>query len=412
MILKFLRSYTSALRYSASTEDTFIIKLDRSLANLKLRCYDKALKDAVEFPPGDKPSEKGLYRAARCLYELGRFQESLDAVTSLLAHYPNNGEAKKETLRVERRLREQEHGDYDFHAMYGAAKNTPPCLDHATYVGPVTIKASNGRGRGLFTTRDVVAGELLLCEKAFSYCYADTGEGKASSKTSILMNTHTDRMVMGTQPDLITATVQKMYRNPSLMPTFISLYHGDYKPVKETEMDGAPIVDTYVVSTETNKCQVILTSHLASSSTESSPSTSSDALEPPAKTTSPLTNSKKAKRPTTPAASSSPLPLSTIAASTMPAAASLATCNLCAPHVTSQLARKSSSGMLFLKQTALGRRCRKSCRIGASNARASCAKRTRRHPRRCSKRGPPSWKTSRQHSSLPLAPTYQKQNAY
>ena len=54
--------------------------------------------------------------------------------------------------------------------MYRAAKDTPPCLDNATFAGNVEVQASKGRGRGLFTTKDVIAGELLLCEKAFSYC--------------------------------------------------------------------------------------------------------------------------------------------------------------------------------------------------------------------------------------------------
>lgn len=147
-------------------------------------------------------------------------------------------------MRAEKRLSEQEKGEYDFKAMYKAAERTPPHLDNATYVGPVTIKTSEGRGRGLFTTRDVVAGELLLCEKAFSYCFASREEGAVSSKTSILMNLHTKRGTVGTQADLITDTVQKMLRNPSLMPSFTALHHGDYKPVKETEIDGLPVVDT------------------------------------------------------------------------------------------------------------------------------------------------------------------------
>ena len=150
-------------------------------------------------------------------------------------------------MRTEYRLKEQEYGYYDFKSMYKAAKNTPPHLDCATYLGPVAVKSSENRGRGLFTTKDVVAGEMLLCEKAFSYCWADARDNQDGSKTSLLMNTTTDRMVMGTQPDLITTTVQKLYRNPSLIPAFNSLHHGDYKPVEATRVDGSAVVDTCVV---------------------------------------------------------------------------------------------------------------------------------------------------------------------
>lgn len=147
-------------------------------------------------------------------------------------------------MRTEKRLSEQEKGEYDFKAMYKAAEDTPPYLDNATYIGPVIIKNSKGRGRGLFTTRAVVAGELLLCEKAFSYCFASREENTGSSKTSMLINTQTKRVTMGTQAELITATAQKMMRNPTLAPSFIALHHGDYKPVKETEVDGQPVIDT------------------------------------------------------------------------------------------------------------------------------------------------------------------------
>ena len=191
-----------------------------------------------------KVSEKGIYRAARSLYELQRFQECRESFTLLLDNYPNNAEAKGQLLRTEKRLSEQEKGEYDFKAMYKAAEEFPPYLDNATYSGPVSIKNSEGRGRGIFTTRAVVAGELLLCEKAFSYCFAGGEESAGSSKTSLLINTQTNRMTMGTQAELITATAQKMLRNPSLAPSFTSLHHGDYKPVRETEIDGQPIVDT------------------------------------------------------------------------------------------------------------------------------------------------------------------------
>lgn len=150
--------------------------------------------------------------------------------------------------RVNHRLTEQKHGHYDFRAMYEATKVSPLYLDHATHIGPVEIKASEGRGRGLFTTRAVEAGELLLCEKAFAHCYADTTDGSqsSSSKISLLMNVHTNRMVIGTQGDLIQNVVQQLLRNPSLTPAFTSLYHGSYEPVEATHVDEAPVVDTYV----------------------------------------------------------------------------------------------------------------------------------------------------------------------
>lgn len=108
------------------------------------------------------------------------------------------------------------------------------------------VKISPDRGRGLFTTKAVKAGELLLCEKAFAHCYAGSSEesSKDGSKINLLVNIHTNRMTIGTQSDLITAIVQKLWRNPSLLSEFATLHHGSYEPVCVTEVDGKPVIDT------------------------------------------------------------------------------------------------------------------------------------------------------------------------
>lgn len=238
--------YTKALDCTTTSEETQLVKLNRSLAYLKVQRFDEALADATGVTKEHQLSEKGIYRAARSLYELQRFQECRENLTHLLKNYPNNAEAKEQLLRAEKRLDEQARGEYDFSAMYKAAERTPPCLDHATYNEPVVIKISEGRGRGLFTSRAVVPGELLLCEKAFAYRFAGREGDAGCSKISMLMNVHTKRAITGTQSNLITAVVQKTLRNPSLMQSFTSLYHGEYKPIKEIEVDDLPVTDTFL----------------------------------------------------------------------------------------------------------------------------------------------------------------------
>ena len=244
-MLIFDNSYTLALHRSTTSEISDILHLNRSLVNIKLQRYDNALKD-IGLTADAQQSEKGLYRSALSLYNLGEFQQSHQVLTSLVFHLSQSESGKDMMLRTTQRLKEQKNGDYDFKAMYKAAQETPPCLDNATFIGNVEVRASKGRGRGLFTTKDVTAGELLLCEKAFSYCSSE------HSKATLLMNVDTDRGVLGTQADLITATVQKLFCNPSLRSMFTSLYHGDYQPVDDVEIDGMPIVDTYIFSTTLN----------------------------------------------------------------------------------------------------------------------------------------------------------------
>ncbi|KAN0087063.1 hypothetical protein V8E54_000751 [Elaphomyces granulatus] len=247
-----VQNYTTALEFPVSLQERMALRLNRALAYLKNDCFDAALADTECLTsPLDAPG-KALERASQALYELGRFSECQGILTLLCEKYPNNVSATMELKRVRCRLGEQESGTYNFKTITDEmSKVPPPHLDHATFVGPVAVKASIGRGRGLFTTKAVKAGDLILCEKAFAHCYADpAGDPTVAaecSAISLLVNIHTNRMTIGTQSDLITKVVQKLWRNPSLLPDFMELHHGSYKPVDVTEVDGKPIIDTFLV---------------------------------------------------------------------------------------------------------------------------------------------------------------------
>ena len=165
----------------------------------------------------------------------------------LRARYPNNGEAVIQLRRVKRHLEEQRNGIYNFKDIHQHAQNLrPPHLDNASFLESVIVKPSEGRGRGLFTTKAVKAGDLVLCEKAFAHCYAkpEGQSGAEGSDIGMLFNLQTDRMTTGTQIDLITEVVQKLRRNPSFLQEFSALHHGTYSPVCTGEVDGKPVVDT------------------------------------------------------------------------------------------------------------------------------------------------------------------------
>lgn len=228
-----------------------MIRLNRALAKIQDESYEDALIDTQGLGPNPNPSEKALYRAGKALYGLGRFSECADIFQTLGEKYSNNTEAAKELVRVQLRLAEQRNGAYDFKSMYKeVSRLQPPQLDHATFIGPVILKPSPGRGRGLFTTKAVKAGELLLCEKAFAHCYVGGSENGAggTSKTSMLLNMHTNRITIGAQGELITKIVQKLWRNLRYVPEFATLHHGSYEPATVTEVDGQPVIDRYCIA--------------------------------------------------------------------------------------------------------------------------------------------------------------------
>jgi hypothetical protein len=220
-----------------------VIKRNRSLAYLKTKQYDAALAD-TGFPSfNGEHSGKRLFRAAEALYYLARYDECRQTLEQLCEIFPANKEAATALTRAQRRCAECTTGEFDFKLLQAEAKkHRPPHLDHATYVGPVKIRKVKGKGRGLFVTKHVKVGDLLLCEKAFSHAHVDEEHG-GNASLSLLMNVETDKSFMGGQADLIQLITQKLFKNPSMASAFTDLHHGAYQAVDTTSVDGQPIVD-------------------------------------------------------------------------------------------------------------------------------------------------------------------------
>lgn len=186
-------------------------------------------------------SEKALFRKAQALYYLRRYRECCDTHKLLAEKYPANALARHEFQCASSCLAEENTGKYGFKDMILEAKKLrPPHLEHGTYVGLVTIKATQTRGRGLFTTEAVKAGDLLLCEKAFAHAFHD--EDKPGDLT-LLMSQDTNRITLGTHGQLIELIAQKLHKNPSLVSKFIDLCHSSHDSF-DIQADGQPVFDT------------------------------------------------------------------------------------------------------------------------------------------------------------------------
>lgn len=216
-------------------------QLNRALSFLKSYRFDAALRDVEDVLQASELSEKGLFRKAQALYQLRMFEKSCETHAILAKKYPDNTMAAHEYARASARLVEQESGRYEFrNMMLEAKKRQPPRLDRGTYIGPVTVKQTQSHGRGLFTTEAVKAGDLLFCEKAFAHAFHDED---ASKDLRLLLNVDMDKATIGTQGELIELIAQKLYKNPSLLPGFVDLYHATYKSVGVLEVDDIPVVD-------------------------------------------------------------------------------------------------------------------------------------------------------------------------
>ena len=195
----------------------------------------------------DKTSEKALFRAARASYGLGNFTQCHSYLAELQELYPGNKAATKDMERCELRFRELA-GDFDFASMLKEAvtKQPSPHLDRAAYIGPIEVRkcAIESHGRGLFTTKAVKAGELLLCEKAFVTAFAPE-ETRAMTEIDQPKESDADgsdwRLKL--RAELAANTLVKLFRNPSVVSVFADLYPGPNADEQIDEDTNLPEVD-------------------------------------------------------------------------------------------------------------------------------------------------------------------------
>ncbi|KAK7946933.1 uncharacterized protein PG986_011254 [Apiospora aurea] len=136
--------------------------------------------------------------------------------------------------------------------MYQEAQRPPYLIDCATFSRLVEVRDSPGRGKGLFTTQAVAAGNILLCEKASGYsCYKVQDNTAPSTPTYMDIN----KSLVGVSTDVLTHLVQRLRHNPESVAEFSTLYSGEYKTgpeqfnvPPESMVDGQLLVDVFHVA--------------------------------------------------------------------------------------------------------------------------------------------------------------------
>jgi hypothetical protein len=112
---------------------------------------------------------------------------------------------------------------YDWKAMFEhSTKISAPFLDVADYTGPVTVARIPGKGRGLITTQDAKAGELLLVSKALVVAY----QAETPDLTVINVDLVNNYMSKTTHVTAKTKAVHQLVDNNGLGKMFDSLQAG------------------------------------------------------------------------------------------------------------------------------------------------------------------------------------------
>ncbi|KAF4627530.1 hypothetical protein G7Y89_g10624 [Cudoniella acicularis] len=222
---------------------------NRAHINLVLNRLDEAKADALASLTGledQKHKEldsKAYFRAGCAAHNLGDFQEAKRFFEEHQKLTPGDKHAAALLRKTESRLKEQASGMYDFKKIKVSLAMGRPRVDAASFTLNTKVGESPGHGRGLFATRDMAFGEIILCEKPFCVIWGSEDE----ALTAMTYDGRDDKIRVF-PAGLCKAVVQKLLDNPSQVEKVMDLY-GDYSGIgKQIIMeDSGPVIDTFQV---------------------------------------------------------------------------------------------------------------------------------------------------------------------
>ncbi|OLN93218.1 SET and MYND domain-containing protein [Colletotrichum chlorophyti] len=221
---------------------------NRAHVNLLLNRLDEAIFDAkasISRKNDDQQSRdlngKAFFRAGCAAYNQGEYYEAKSFFEEQQKLMPNDKSVNLQLRRVNARIREKETGAYDLKKLKAGISQPSQQMDVATFIRNTEIKDSTGRGRGLFATRNIPAGEIVICEKAFCV------ENQAS--TAITYDVR-DKRIRVSPIGLTESITQKLLDNPSQIAKVMDLYgdyQGDSNSRRISRTADGPIVDSFRV---------------------------------------------------------------------------------------------------------------------------------------------------------------------
>ncbi|GAA6024401.1 hypothetical protein JCM11491_003539 [Sporobolomyces phaffii] len=244
-----VKAYTDGLATTSWLEQQLVLQLNRAQAHLGLGNFYQALQDAsgvlslledgIDAPVTTK--EKATLRRSRAFEGLRQFTRALESYEELLANFPDSAEARAGVARVRKLLRQSKTGEFEWLELNRAVNTLDSRRDFIVgdFVGTIEVKsdAARGGGRGIFATKDIKPGDLLLVETSFA-----TGRTKNDKKRLVMAFDLRDHSVVDQQRlDLYEKVVAKALDDPSSLTALYGLYGGESFPPSSTPtLEGEP----------------------------------------------------------------------------------------------------------------------------------------------------------------------------
>lgn len=247
--------YSAGLAILAGSQDEEASKLARDIhrnrahVNLQLQRNDEAKLDGqaavtnIDDARHKDLDSKAYFRAACAAYNLGQWQEAKTLFEKQQSLAPADKDAAANLEKLQKRLRQSKTGLYDFEAIRAGLSKLRSRVDAADYDGPTERKESKGHGFGLFATKDIPAGAVILCEKALAIVWSHEADGW-TALTVDARDGQTRVQPVGLTKNLVS----KLTANPSLIAKATSLF-GDHTGIGTQTLikDGTPVIDTFQI---------------------------------------------------------------------------------------------------------------------------------------------------------------------
>ena len=181
--------YTLALGLVTNTSSRTTLQCNKAAAALRIRDFRRAVSHCNESLILDNKHFKTSYRKAQALIGLRRYDEALSLLQVLLKSCEFDDETITRMPELQRTIMTvnaamvQRAGDYDFKTLPFHPSNQ---LEVGCFLGPLVIKQSGASGRGLFLSKSVRKGDLLLVEQPMAFNFK-------SSKHNIMSDTSTTK---------------------------------------------------------------------------------------------------------------------------------------------------------------------------------------------------------------------------
>jgi len=242
--------------YEASKHDDLTLRCDllrnRAATNLCLARYESALEDAEaailpeSVPTSGQLNAKTHGRAARAAYALRDWDKADAHFAQALLLSPDNKDFLMARMCIADRLKEVNSGIYDFKNISDSLGDKGSRLDNADFLSNTEVRLAGRRGRGLFATKMLKAGDLIFCEKAFAICFRP----ESMDDVLTIINLNTQRVSVGPQAMLFSDIIQDLRHSPQRAARFCDLYDGGYEPKCTVQrLDGEVVLDTFRINT-------------------------------------------------------------------------------------------------------------------------------------------------------------------